>query len=204
MYLLDKQTLGLPLCIFRHCGAECPPLSPQSCNLQNNAGVYSKRGADQNIVKLKLKTNYSRQDSVTVLCFCAGQWTDVFLRVQRGSLWGKQDACLYCSAPQTHPISGRLPLLCRRTLSNRHLSSSGASIKSFRRFPLHGKTTIIMHIIHSPLLMIFLTRWHIHFDILHNRLYLHEAHYGVTHTTDDYCITTILSSIHSHSDFQRL
>lgn len=85
-----------------------------------------------------------------------------------------------------------------------HLSSSGASIKSFRRFPLHGKTTIIMHVIHSPLLMIFLTRWHIHFDILHNRLYLHEAHYGVTHTTDDYCITTILSSIHSHSDFQSL
>lgn len=33
-YLLDKQTLGVPLCVFRHCRIECPPLPPQSQNLQ--------------------------------------------------------------------------------------------------------------------------------------------------------------------------
>lgn len=34
IYLLDKQTVGLPLSIFRHCGVQSSSLAPKSWNLQ--------------------------------------------------------------------------------------------------------------------------------------------------------------------------
>lgn len=155
-YLLDKQTLGLSLCIFRHCRVECPPLPPQSWNLQNKEIFYSPREPEKgnyeehNTVKVKLKQNmedvaqaghlypvlqlWSQLDTVPRVCsikyYSVWERTGVFLKIQWGR-YVREAGCFQLQDPQTHPESGSLPLLYRRTQSNQHLSTANASFRPF-------------------------------------------------------------------------
>lgn len=112
-----------------------------------------------NIVKLKtklLKTcpcGLSWTQLLWLLFFYAGEWTDVFLRVQRGSLWERQDACSYCSAPQTQSKSGRLHLSVISIAAALVLRLS-LSVK----LPIMEKPPSISTFIHSPFLRIFLDK----------------------------------------------